>query len=289
MFEEAVVDTIAITLQKNNSANNNVIIRSYLSSLNYNSINISQKSWIDAKGDTVNLMLDSKSSHIKLVIENNTQPLSSLCYLTVGMKPYQTGKGIPKQTAEDVKNRVFDAEYQHDKTYKKLLRGSDINQYTNSWNGNRWIKYGNFLAEPRIGANFDANEKIVIRQTGDSLIATLDTEQFVCMNNLHVLTSNNYSLNLKYLLALINSKLLDYYHSLLNPEKGEALAEVKKENLARLPIKTADKQTQDKVIALVESLLRHEGDFTVLSDQLNQIVFEIYGLTDDDIMYIKAN
>ena len=135
MFEEAVVDTIAITLQKNNSANNNVIIRSYLSSLNYNSINISQKSWIDAKGDTVNLMLDSKSSHIKLVIENNTQPLSSLCYLTVGMKPYQTGKGIPKQTAEDVKNRVFDAEYQHDKTYKKLLRGSDINQYTNSWNG----------------------------------------------------------------------------------------------------------------------------------------------------------
>lgn len=290
VFEEAVVDTIAITLNKSRIPNNNVLIRNYTDSQTYTSFNLSQKIWIDANGDTVNLMLDENSARIKSLIEVNSVLLSDLCYLTVGMKPYQAGKGIPKQTVDDVKGRVFDADYQVDSTYKKLLRGSDIHQYANNWDGNRWIKYGEFLAEPRLSANFDANEKIVVRQTGDTLIATLDTQQFVGMNNLHIITSNNTSnLSLKYLLALINSKLLDFYHSLLNPEKGEALAEVKKENLARLPIKIADADTQSKVITLVDMLLNKEGDFVLIAEQLNDLVFTIYGLSDEDTAYIKAN
>jgi hypothetical protein len=290
VFEEAVVDTIAITLNKSLIPNNNVLIRNYTDSQTYTSFNLSQKIWIDANGDTVNLMLDENSARIKSLIEINSVLLSDLCYLTVGMKPYQAGKGIPKQTVDDVKGRVFDADYQVDSTYKKLLRGSDIHQYANNWDGNRWIKYGEFLAEPRLSANFDANEKIVVRQTGDTLIATLDTQQFVGMNNLHIITSNNTSnLSLKYLLALINSKLLDFYHSLLNPEKGEALAEVKKENLARLPIKISDADTQAKVITLVDMLLNKEVDFVLITKQLNDLVFTIYGLSDEDTAYIKAN
>jgi hypothetical protein len=290
VFEEAVVDTIAITLKKSLIPNNNVLIRNYTDSQTYTSFNLSQKIWIDANGDTVNLMLDENSARIKSLIEINSVLLSDLCYLTVGMKPYQAGKGIPKQTVDDVKGRVFDADYQVDSTYKKLLRGSDIHQYANNWDGNRWIKYGEFLAEPRLSANFDANEKIVVRQTGDTLIATLDTQQFVGMNNLHIITSNNTSnLSLKYLLALINSKLLDFYHSLLNPEKGEALAEVKKENLARLPIKISDADTQAKVITLVDMLLNKEVDFVLITKQLNDLVFTIYGLSDEDTAYIKAN
>ena len=289
VFEEAVVDTIAITLNKSCVPNNDVLIRNYTDSQTFTSFNLSQKNWIDANGDTVNLMLDDNSARIKGLLEYNSILLSDLCNLTVGMKPYQAGKGIPKQTVEDVKGRIFDADYQVDNTYRKLLRGSDIQQYTNNWNGNRWIKYGEFLAEPRPSANFDADQKIVVRQTGDTLIATLDTQQFVGMNNLHIITSNNTNgASIKYLLALINSKLLDFYHSLLNPEKGEALAEVKKENLARLPIKLADADTQAKVVAIVDMLLNKDGNFASLTEELNQLVFDIYGLSDEDVAYIKT-
>ena len=91
-------------------------------------------------------------------------------------------------------------------------------------------------AEPRYSANFNAKEKIVLRQTGDSLIATLDTSQYVCMNNMHVIHMTDQLYNLKFILGLLNSTLMSFYFQCLNPEKGEALAEVKKENVEKLVV-----------------------------------------------------
>ena len=77
------------------------------------------------------------------------------------------------------------------------------------------------------------------------------------MNNLHIITKlkEGKEVSFKFLLGLINSKLLDFYYTLLNPEKGEALAEVKKENLSRLPINIENNKLQKKIIELVDMLL----------------------------------
>lgn len=53
------------------------------------------------------------------------------------------------------------------------MRGRTIGRFTNRWKiSGEYIKYGRWLAEPRNPDVF-AGEKIFIRQTGDSLIATL--------------------------------------------------------------------------------------------------------------------
>ena len=191
------------------------------------------------------------------------------------MKPYQVGKGVPKQDRNTVENRIFDAEQKIDKSYRKLLRGSDINKYENNWDSKRWIKFGEWLAEPRLSANFDAKEKIVIRQTGDSLISTLDINQFVCMNNLHVLSIKSNTLNLKYILALINSKLLNFYFQYLNPETGEALAEVKKETVEKLLIKKTKEQSP--FIKLV--------DYVLIIKKSNRIIALFFERIIDAMVY----
>ncbi|MBK9355443.1 MAG: hypothetical protein IPN09_16180 [Bacteroidetes bacterium] len=67
---------------------------------------------------------------------------------------------------------------------------------------------------------------MIVRQTGDRIIATIIGKDIICRKNLHIVISN--SLSHHFILGILNSKLTNFYYQQINPEKGEALAEVKK-------------------------------------------------------------
>ncbi len=299
VFQDAVVDTQSLLLSKQyfTQENYQIEIKIYDNqetlTINYQN----QLDWYKLQGETINIFLNQQQFKVKTKISQNGIKLGDLFKVVVGVKPYEKGKGKPPQTKLDVDKRIYDANYQIDKSYKKLLRGSDIDKFCNKWQGDRWLKYGYNLAAPRYSANFDADEKIIVRQTGDTLIATIDTEKFICMNNLHVITyddeKNNFNLSFKYILALINSRLLDYYHYLINPEKGEALAEVKKENLEKLPIKIISEKQQKPFIEIVKQILEKkrensEADTEELEKKIDEMVYELYGLTEEEIGIIEG-
>jgi hypothetical protein len=100
-----------------------------------------------------------------------------------------------------------------------------------------------------------------MRQTGDSLVAALDENKYLCLNNLHVLVPKVKKMDARYILGVLNSKLLNWYYQSLNPEAGEALAEVKRTNVAALPIrdidfsKRNDCREHDTLVRMVNKLL----------------------------------
>ena len=168
-----------------------------------------------------------------------------------------------------------------------------MDRYITKWDGNRWIKYGNNLAAPRHAEVFDAPEKIVIRQTGDSLIATLDRKQFVCMNNMHTIVQLDGNYDLRFILGLLNSRLLNYYFQWLNPEKGEALAEVKKEHVEKLAIKRASENQRERIVILVTRILAakaadQSADTSALEREIDRIVYELYELTEEEIDIVEG-
>lgn len=269
-----------------------------------------QKDWISLDGDVINIFLTDYEKKLFKKILNKTFPLEKFFKINVGIKPYQTGKGKPSQKPEDVKNRIFDSDIKIDKDYRQYLRGSDINRYTISPQKNRFIKYGEWLAEPRYSANFNAPEKIFMRQTGDSLIAAVDTNMYLCLNNMHILVPISEAvLKTSFYLGLINSKVLNWYYQALNPEKGEALAEVKKTNVAKLPIKQIDisirseKELYENIVENVDQLVKliSELKITKLQTSLNQLkskidyfenkinklVYQLYGLSESEINTIE--
>ena len=73
------------------------------------------------------------------------------------------------------------------------------------------------------------------------------------MNNVHVGVAISEDLNVEYILGVLNSALMNWVYHSLNPEMGEALAEVKKENVARLPIIRESAANS----RLVEAIARH--------------------------------
>jgi hypothetical protein len=210
-----------------------------------------------------------------------------------------------------VKERPFDSETRKSSEYRLYLRGSDISRDRITPLEPRYLKYGPWLAEPRPAAEFDAQEKILMRQTGDSLVATIDRDQYLCLNNMHVLVPKTKDISLPLVLGILNSRLLNWYYHTLNPEEGEALAEVKKANIARLPIvipQTSvgkEKKLGERLGQLVQQMLdlhqrlaevKTEHEKTALrrqidatDRQIDQLVYELYSLTPEEIRLVEQS
>jgi len=309
VFPRVTVDTEIIILT-NQQVQNNVVKISVVEkgkSLLYDNhtlITHKQIEWLTSKGGVVNIFQSESDKDLFKKILKETKPLEEYFGINVGIKPYQVGKGKPKQTRKDIENRVFDSNKKENILFRKYLRGSDIHRYTTAPLKERYLKFGEWLAEPRPAANFDADVKIFIRQTGDSLIGTLDMKQYLCLNNMHVLVPKGGIIpDAKYFLGIINSKLLNWYYQTLNPEKGESLAEVKKANVAQLPMRIADLKFQTEIVKLVNQLLKLneekaetklqtkvaqlESKIDYCEGRINEIVYQLYDLTQDEIKIIE--
>lgn len=282
----AIVDTEIISLIKQIPVNRMIKldIKSYKGDL-IESSTVNQNDLINKNGSAVSLFI--KDDYLSLINKMSLFPcLDSFCKITQGTKPFQAGKGVPKQTKEDVKQKAFVSEVPKE-GFRPLLRGSLMNRYKILWNNNYWIKYGEWLAEPRPSASYDAPEKIVIRQTGDSLIATLDCNQFVVRDNLYTCIGKSPRVMLSAILGLINSKLLNwYYQKVLNPEEGEALAQVKKGHLTQLPIAV---EQEDELYSLVQKrldVLIEQEHIDSLENEIDKKVYHLYGLTYDEVLIV---
>jgi hypothetical protein len=185
------------------------------------------------------------------------ESLGNLAQITVGIKAYQEGKGEPKQTKDIVSQKPYSATNQKDKTYLPCIVGKDFHRYNFLEKPSLFLSYGKWLAEPRETAPFFEPEKIIIRQTADSLICHLDTFQYINLNNVYNVGRVDDRLSIRYLLGLLNSNLLNYIYQDIAQEKGKLFAEVKKIYLEKLPIKVASPEEQQVIAEKVNQLLQH--------------------------------
>jgi hypothetical protein len=239
VFPSVTVDSQTIITKKIPHKNHKVLV-SILGKQGTIDYEVEQTYWQSCTDTSINVYQSSPA------IRNLSQKLSSqdklekFFKITQGAKPFQIGKGIPKQTPEILETQPYVSEFKKDKTFQPLLRGSLINKYLVLWNNDYWISFGVWLAEPRYSASYDAEKKIVIRQTGDSLICTLDTNQFIVRDNLYTIVPKDglsSPISINALCGLLNSRLLNwYYKKVINSEEGEGLAQVKRTHIALLPL-----------------------------------------------------
>ena len=242
VFADVTAETSIITLTKNKTKNEEILINYFD---NANEIEgkqykyISQNDWVCSYELGFNLLFDGGKLRVINKIVKKTVMLENIVDVPNGIKPYETGKGIPKQTKIDVKSRVYDADYQIDETYKNYVVGGSINKFIITPSQTDWIKFGDNLAAPRKNFNF-FQTKIMVRQTSDKIISAIDYEGLLSLNNVHNIVIKNKILKYETLTCLLNSKLMDFYYKFLVPEEGRTFAEVKAVNLKRLPIKIID-------------------------------------------------
>ncbi len=278
----AVVNTTILTHRKLSSPDNCFPIYAYTDEGFEFLYSQKQSEWNARPGDPISVALTPGLTKIAALIDGSST-LGDHYVVTQGSKLYQTGKGVPPQDRETVDLKPFTSD--HEKSgFRPLLRGKHVVPFQIKWDKDLWVKYGVWLAEPRESAGFDEPEKIVIRQTGDTLIAALDTKRFVTMDNLYTIRQRKGSHSLPCLLALLNSSVLRwYYRKVVNPEVGEALAQVKKGHLVRLPMPVLS-GASSKLIGKLATLIQFAktdagaspGAAAFLEDLIDACVMESY-------------
>jgi len=306
----AIVDTHVLVFQKEKPRKDHSFQIEVLRERNYILSHALIQCDLATNGDPINVSVNKKTKDVFEKISKNNKKLFEMATVYNGAKPFEKGKGTPPQTQKIVDEKPFVVKGKKpEKNWSPLVRGSLINRYVNLWNNDYWILYGKWLAAPRDPKIFQAKEKIMIRQTGDSLIATIIPGGYIGRDNLHIIIPFP-EININYLLGLINSKLMDFVYTNINPEKGEALAQVKKKHVEILSIKeinTNDKSQmllQSEIIKLVDQLLQLneekvnaklqskieqiQGHIEFCEDEINKIVYELYDLTYDEIKIVEG-
>jgi type I restriction-modification system DNA methylase subunit len=258
VFEDVTAETSIIISQKNTDFRDHQIkikaAENKLELINKEFKRVYQNFWQNNSNLGFNILFDQQRLDLVEKIFKYSKKLSELTEIKNGLKPYESGKGIPKQSKVDVMKRVYDSNKKEGPEYRQYIIGRDINKFSVNPNPKQWIKYGKWLAAPR---KFDfSQKKIVIRQTSDHIIAAIDKNGYLDLNNVHnVFINKKMDITYEYLLVILNSKLIDFIYKYLVPELGRVFAEVKGVKLAELPIYLADKKKQSPLIEIAEKMV----------------------------------
>lgn len=220
-------------------------------------------------------------SFVEKIESNNKVALSTLAKITTGVRS-KVGK-----------DQVI-AKFKKSSTWKRgIISSGQVFPYIVKWN-NDWLNInGEVLCSGGWDAQYVEKPKVMIRQTGDSIIAGIDTENLYHLNNVHTCSPLNKNFDVRLLSAILNSKLMKKYYHLISLEEGRTLAQTDIETLEKLPFPFIDDEHRTQICKLVDEIISIKrinalADTTNLEDNIDLLVYDIYGLNEEDIKLIEG-
>jgi len=142
--------------------------------------------------------------------------------------------------------------------------------------------------------------KIVIPAIVSGASYTFDDKGFYSNDKTSIISTDD-----KYLLGLLNSKVLEFFMHSISSTKQGGYYEYKPMYVSQLPIvPVADKAQHDKMVSLVDRMLdlnkklqsariAHEKELLdrqikITDEQIDRLVYELYGLTEEERKIIES-
>jgi SOS regulatory protein LexA len=187
---------------------------------------------------------------------------------------------------------------------KKLIGGKsfagndDINRYNLKWGG-WWINYDEELARKHKNQlppkSLFEQEKIIICQNSLRLRATYDNENYYCKDTFFVgslLENKKSNFELKFFLAILNSKLLHFYYG--NIYKGTHIAGGYLHYLIgylySLPVAEPTKKQQSDIAGLVDKILKvkDKEEYDKLDSKIDESIYGLYKIDQESRKIIES-
>jgi len=297
IFEEAIVETIIFNLIKNKVGNSCKVIK-YSAKEKITSIEldkrmlVNKESWKSFDDLKFNVYLDESLFKILNKL-NGFEKLSQNADFTLGITPYDKYKG---HSQELIKNRDFHSEIKISDEYKPLIKGENILPFVVTENISEYIRYGNWLGAPR-EERFFTDPRIIIRQIisgNPPKIYAGYTEKPLYFTQIGFSVIPKNEVTPKYLLCILNSKLINFYHKymFLDIEK-ELFQKILIENCKNLPIIKIENNLQQPFIEKVDQILElkkdnPDADTTALEREIDLMVYQLYDLTEEEIAIVEG-
>lgn len=295
VFKDVTASTIIIILEKEkekSKRDNNEIevitdVEDLMSGV-YKTHKIKQGDFYKNKNYVFNIISNENYNEILKKIEGGTTLLGNI------------GKSFNGIATKKNKNKYIFNRPKNSK-YKPLLEGKDIKRYRIEFR-NRYIIYDRkLLHRPRDEKIFLSDEKIVTQRIGggsEVIIATLDNEQYYTFNSTNNIILDNKNFSSKYILGLLNSKLINWYYVMKFTNLSVLTVNVSKTFLEQLPIKNVDVDKQkpiiekvDKILELNKDLVKQKDKFSTkylklkeeidkLDEEINDLIYDLYNVKE---------
>ena len=274
-FENAIVENIVFSVTKRKSNNDLVkVLRGKNSKIIFD-----KYIEIDKFRNNKNFTFNINSDDFIDIFFVNKQPLSYYCNINQAIA-LKGDKSISVKTS-------------YKNGYYKLLDGRNINKYSIEWSGN-YLDYSlDRIHSCKRKDIFECNEKLLFRRVSASLIFSYDNEKYYALNTIVVVTAKREDINLKYLLGLLNSKLINYIYTKKFKSTKTVFSEIQARSVGELPIVMPDTELQKPIIDLVDKILATKKpdasvDTSELEHKIDKLVYKLYGLTEDEIAIVEG-
>lgn len=195
------------------------------------------------------------------------------------------------------------------RTHRPCYTGRDIEHYHVSWNGMACL----VSTEAQSGGCWDeekhlAKEKLLTRQIGKTPIFAFDAAGYDCLNTIFMVNVSNDRISARFVLGVLNSKLLQQLWLKRFYDQRGTFPKIKGTYLKLLPIVRVEKSNQaqhDRLVALVDKMLtltpalrtaKSDAEKTTIQNaltktdrEIDQLVYQLYGLTPEEIALVEGN
>lgn len=300
VFENATVDTILLFTKKRKSEllNEKVRVKFFSKDSTIKGVTKAEKEFyvqLNYWKELQSFNLYSDEEEIKIILKlDQFQSLEEIGSVYSGIKTYEVGKGTPPQTKEIRKNKPFTSVEKKSEEWSPFYDGKHIGRFVNYWNKDNWIKYGEWLAAPRDSTIFEG-EKILARKiVSDRLIATYIPEKSYCNTLLFIIKLQDESYTYKGMLAILNSKLIGWYYRKkfqINPE--DTFPQILIRDINQFPIPKLTSNFEKESNSCINKILNAkkqnpEADTTELESEIDRLVYELYGLSEEEIGIVEG-
>jgi len=292
VFENATVgQSVVYLFQKSEDKNENINIiltkdKKEIEAHSFLKNQYSQKYFDSIEFNRFRMLFDKKIYNLINKIDKKSVELN---------KFYRGHTGVRSKIGQ--KNIV--SKKKEKETYKKsIISGGQISNY--------FIKFEDdyINIDPKIlhGGGFNKKiiekEKLLLRQTSDKIICGIDRLGLYHLNNVHSFAPINNKCDIRYIAAILNSRLLDFYYKKISLEEGRAMAQIDIEVAEKLPIPEISLLEQKIFIYLVDQIL----DITStpgydpknppvkqkeLERQIDELVYKLYDLMEEEIEIVE--
>ena len=246
-FPGITTDTMVYTIKKSKPEKDHII---KVNAYGNDYLNIQQQDYLCHDNFTFDYFDNQEAYNIICKMEENKESilLGSIVKSTSGCG----GKASKITETKESKEQI------------KVYKGEDIGRYQIKGCHYFEFKDENITGRTRDEEKLSFPEKVLLRKTGRSIIATYDDSGVFPEQSLYFLYEPKQEYDLKYILALMNSRLFSFYYTARLVTNLESMPQLKNHHLEKFPILELEKEKQEELVDLVDRLLE-------LYEELNKL------------------
>lgn len=261
-FEDAVVENITLFFKKNNTIKEFTLVDQtpsrikLLKSINKSLMQTSHKYIIELKNNSISDKLDKINSRVENFVEVNQ---------AIALKG----------------DKSLSVKKEFNPNYHKLIDGKHINKYTLNWGGD-YLDYDvEKIHSCKRKDIFETDEKLFFRRVSSNLVFTYDNQKYFALNTLIVVNLlPGIKIPIKSFLAILNSKLLNYYYTNKYKSTKTVFSEIQARTIKLLPIPISIENKSTLLSEKADQMLLLNKELQDVSEKFQRTLKRKFSLED---------